>query len=211
MKNKLILLFFTFITVINANAQLTKKYWLIGGNGSFKTYKSNESFTNQSTGVYNEIQKRNRQFDAVPKIGYFILDKFAIGLIASFSSETSESKTITGDSSGGSSKSYKFYAGPFVRYYFLNEEKSYNLLAEMNYQYGFLNSGDIDFITKEGGKISKFNLLFGPEIFLNSSTGLEFLIGYDYNKIKMDNKNAVSTNNSGFFFAIGFQLHLEKR
>jgi len=206
MKRKFILLFFAFITTINANAQLTKNYWLIGGSGSFKTYKSNETFMFPvSTGEYTEIQRNIKQFDAVPKVGYFIVDKFAVGLSASFSSAKSTSKTLNGSASGGSSKSYSFSAGPFMRYYFLDEDKPFNILTEINYQYG--KSINLD----EKGSINKFILLIGPEIFLNSSTGLEFLMGYDYNKIKMENKNSVSTTNNGFFFAIGFQLHLEKR
>jgi hypothetical protein len=45
----------------------------------------------------------------------------------------------------------------------------------------------------------------GPVIFLNSSVGVEFTIGYSSTHIKGNNDN-----NNVFQTGIGFQIHLEK-
>jgi len=84
----------------------------------------------------------------------------------------------------------------------------YNILAEVNYQFGYL----IDRTTQvSDGKISKFSFLVGPEIFLNSSVGIEVILGYKYYKEKWDMINQNTSKSNGFYVAVGIQFHLEKR
>ncbi len=53
----------------------------------------------------------------------------------------------------------------------------------------------------------------GPEIFFNSTAGLEILLGYRQNIISIENslpESNLKNNKKGFQISIGFQLHLEK-
>jgi len=193
---------------ITANAQITKGNWMVGGNGSYDSYKQDETFTFQSTGEFSKIQRDIKELELSPKVGFFIIDKLVVGLGSSFTSYKSESSTITGNFGGGSSNTYKFSIGPFARYYFLKKDKPYNILAEANYQYGNLSQSHD--VPDSKGKLNKFSFFAGPEIFFNSSVGMEFLFGYKTSTQKMDNPNNVSFTKNGFQVAVGFQIHLEK-
>lgn len=201
-----------FIAVIllfasNTYGQLDKKTWLVGGTGSFDSYKQNETFVFTGTGENIEIERNIKEIEFTPKVGYFVIDKLALGVGISYISENSESKTITGNASGGSSKSHSFYVGPFARYYFLNKDKPFNILTEANYQFGNLSQTDSP-DTK--GKLSRFSFLVGPEIFFNSSVGMNLLVGYTNSKRNMDNNSYVSNSTNGLQVAISFQIYLQK-
>lgn len=73
-------LFFVFLIITtNLIAQLDKKTWLVGGTGSMTTTKSNY----RSDTYYQESDELKVNFN--PNIGYFIGDKFALGLKQTFS------------------------------------------------------------------------------------------------------------------------------
>ena len=88
----------------------------------------------------------------------------------------------------------------FARYYFLNPEKQYNILADIAYQWGINQS----FSTK--GKYNNFSLMAGPEIYFNSSIGLEILMGYGSNEETLE--GSYSDKKKGFLITTGIQLHL---
>lgn len=192
---------------INSFGQLDKKTWLVGGTGSFDSYKQNETFVFTGTGENIEIERSIKEIEFSPKVGYFVIDKLALGVGISYISETSESKTIRGNASGGSSKSHSFYVGPFARYYFLNKEKPYNILAEANYQFGSISQGSVD---PSKGNLSRFSIFVGPEIYFNSSVGMSFLVGYTNSNRVMDKNIDVSNSTRGFQVALGFQIYLQK-
>ena len=51
----------------------------------------------------------------------------------------------------------------------------------------------------------------GTELFFNTSVGIEFLLGYLYQKnVKDETQNAYEYMKKGFYVSIGFQLHLIK-
>lgn len=179
---------------INTYGQLMKNTWLIGGAGSSYTYT--ETFNAPSayyTAKYTSI-------DITASVGYFFLDKLAGGLRPAFSSYKGSS------SGGGSPNSYRLAIGPFVRYYFLNEEKRFNLLADICYQAG-INDWKDGYPAK--GKYNTFYLQAGAEFFFNSSVGLEFLIGYKSQIASIDNSpSGYDRNVEGLQTSIGFQFHL---
>ena len=117
-----LLLFLAFSFLLTSYGQISKNTWLIGGNGSFYSY--NENYTAPSvnfTGKYTSI-------DLTASIGYFFIDKFTGGIRPYLS-------TFKGESSGGATPNdFKFAVGPFVRYYFLKEEKQFNILSDVSYQ-----------------------------------------------------------------------------
>jgi len=180
---KTIKLFFiaTILFTISANSQITKGNWMVGGNASFKSYKSE----NINTGNID----KNSYVELSPDFGYFFLDKFVVGAKANFG--------YTGYEGGANGKSYSF--GPFARYYFLKPEKTVNFFTQVNFGYGeYVNSVNSKYPTRNYGFIA------GSEIFFNSSVGLEMAL--EYNKA---NENS-TLNNSFYQFTIGFQIHLEK-
>lgn len=188
------LLFFVIGASMYSNVfcQLTKGNWLVGGTGSFSSTKNTYSNNNYyQTSDVTDIK-------ISPNIGYFVVDKFAVGLRPSFSKNKAQ-VTTTG---GASTNVNRFEIGPFIRYYFLNDENHYNLLAEASYQYGVYR------FKPDKGNITTFSVLVGPVIYFNTVVGMEFLLGYY--KRNEDVKGSFTTEQKGFQIAVGFQIHLEK-
>ena len=176
-----------------ANAQLTKGNWLVGGSASFSlsNYEANDS--------------KLSAIDLSPDIGYFFVDKLATGIRMGYSRST----TKFGDnpSQPGTENSFESTAysiGPYFRYYFLPIENRYNILTELNYQY-ITSKLEINNLNSSNSSSSQFSIVAGPAIYLNSSVGIEFLIGYSHTP-----KNKNSDKSSKVGFGIGFQIHLEK-
>jgi hypothetical protein len=195
MKTTLIALLFT-ITLTSAHAQLTKKNWLVGGDGSFYSYNENYNApTTNFTAKYTNIS-------IVASVGYFLVDKVTLGLRPTFSSFKGE---VT---NGGKTNSYQLAVGPFARYYFLQADRPFNLLADISYQFGinkYLGA------LHEKGKFNAFSLMAGPEIFFNTTAGIEVLLGYTQRITSIENSpGEFNSNKKGFQVSIGFQLHLEK-
>lgn len=208
MKTFKFLFIITLLISMTANAQLDKKMWLVGGSGSFNSYKQDYTLTVQNTSEFIHIRRTINEFEIDPKVGYFIIDNLVLGIVTSIITEKDNSTTISGNVGGGSSRSIRFSAGPFVRYYLLDKDKPINIITEINYQLGFLNLNELP---KEKGSINKFTFLIGPEIFFNSTAGVEILLGYKSYEEKMNSSIVPSIKNKGFYLAIGFQIHLEKK
>jgi hypothetical protein len=179
---KTILLIITFCLFIKtANSQITKGNWLVGGNASFSSLKSSSTATAQFKQTSVEIS---------PVVGYFLNDKFAVGLRPSLtygSNTIANSNTIIG-------------IGPFTRYYFLKPENIVNLFTEGSYSYGSISSKG-----QPSSKSNTFSISGGTVIYFNSSVGLEFTLAYSTTKVV----GFAGTNNE-IRFGIGFQFHLEK-
>lgn len=186
---------------LKANAQLDKGYWLVGGTGSFYSYNENYS-------TLNLIQKGKwTDISIAPSIGYFIVDKFSGGVRALFSSSKGTNKSTNGTIT--KSNQYYITAGPFVRYYFLEKDKPFNLLTDVGYQFGinqYLGA------LHQRGKYNIFSTMGGIEAFFNSSASIEILLGYYQKKVSIDDNTIAAFNDtkSGFQVSIGFQLHLIK-
>jgi hypothetical protein len=201
MKTIKLLLTVTLLFTINSYSQLDKKTWLVGGSGSFDSYKQEQSFISQGTGVPINVEYNHSNINLSANVGYFILDKFVSGLKFSYSDLYGADGAIGGIEISG---------GPFLRYYILKKEKHFNILSEVNYQYGIIgdgrsNSGGND------GTLNTFSFFVGPELFFNSSVGIELLLGYRNFKRTMNDSSDISINENGFQIAIGFQIHLEKK
>jgi len=172
-----------------ATSQITQGNWMIGGNASFNSDKIHS--TNVTT--------TNIQLS--PGIGYFIWDKFSAGLKFDIAFQK---MGYPGPSNTGYINTNHLIAGPFVRYYLLNEEKLLNLFVEGNYAYGtYKTSG---YYAISDGRTSKYSFLAGPVVYFTNNVGLEFTVGY-YNNQDI---SAHSTN-KGFQMGIGLQVHLEKK
>ncbi len=191
-------LFFTILLVItiSANCQLDKGYWLVGGSGSFYSYKhefTNQPFQTITSGKLTEINLN-------ANIGYFFIDKFVAGLRPGINS----TKSHGGNSAFVWIDDVKVYVGPFARYYFLNKESQFNILLDGCYQLGsYSNFGK--------GTAQNASIMAGAEIFFNSSVGIELLFGYLYQKKNNGkNQNRYEDMKKGLNASIGFQIHLIK-
>lgn len=188
MKSILTILLLLLCISFTAKCQLDKGIWLVGGTGNFLSSKN--TYTSPT---YSSVSDRI-DVKISPNLGYFIADKFGVGLRTSFSKYKEQVNGAGGLTSNVSS----FEFGPFARYYFLQSDKRYNILADMCYQYGIYYSKP----TK--GNINTFSASAGTVVFFNSSVGLEFLLGYySRNEVIKQNGNIV-TNQRGFQIQIGF-------
>ncbi|MCZ2299421.1 MAG: hypothetical protein LC134_08095 [Chitinophagales bacterium] len=179
MKKQLIFIILCIYS-LTASGQITKGNWMVGGNARFGKQQQ------QLSG--NDISSLMIQVS--PNLGYFLADKFAVGLKPSFG------YTRINNYGNYISKSTTFSIGPLVRYYFLPVDNRLNILAESSYQY--LS----DF---KGYSQNTFIFSAGPVIYFNSSVGIEFTLNYESIRA-----SGSTTSTKTLFLGVGFQIHLEK-
>ena len=195
-----LLLFISFLSFTNmALCQLDKGTWLIGGSGSFQSNKR-DFIVGQDIVLYKDIDVA-----LSPSVGYFIIDKLAIGIKPSFSwSKSDYVRTISGNVSGGKGNNSWLYLGPFGRYYLLRKDNNYNILVDASYSYGIQSN-----FGAKSGHSNSFRFMTGPEFYFNSSVGIELLVGYSSRKDSFYDIGQ-SQYYRGFLTTIGFQIHLER-
>jgi hypothetical protein len=161
-----------------SNGQISKRNWLLSGSASIATINNESEAT---------LKYKQTNIQIAPSIGYFIKDRFAIGLRPSL---------IYGSNNIGNDETV-FAIGPFMRYYLLNTEKQFNIFAEPSYSYGTFSKAKL--------KQNTFSIAAGSVVYFNTSVGLEFIIAYSSSKV-VSYKGA----NNELRFGIGFQFSLEK-
>jgi len=176
---KSFLLLITVSFLFNSKAQITKRNWLVGGSATFSRQ--------QEKLIGSDVKSTSIQVN--PNLGYFIFDKFSVGLRPGFG-------YLILNTNSYHSKTNSWAVGPFDRYYFLSTIKQTNLFAETSYQYLSSSNGDSQ---------NLFLFSAGPVIFLNSIVGVELTANY---KIFQTINTEISSKT--FFIAVGLQVHLEK-
>lgn len=192
MKHYFTCFFFLLLSLVS-KSQLTKGIWIAGGTASFYATQNKYSSTvaNQTSDVV--------RLSINPSVGYFVADKFAIGLRPGYTKTKSQVNT----SGGGNTNENRLDIGPFARYYLLQADKQFNILADISYQFGFY------WFTPTKGSRNTFSASAGTVVFFNSSVGLELLLGYYTQKERInDGINTINKQN-GLQMTIGFQFHLE--
>jgi len=181
---KSILLFFIgFIFYHNADSQITKGNWMIGGAASFRSsdYERVPGFLSKQTLI-----------QLSGEVGYFIIDKLALGLKPGYDrTDTYNPHNIVNT----------YSLGPFARYYFLPIDKYVNIFSELSYQHGIQKTNQTSF----GNNSNNFSGVGGLAVFFNSSVALEFTLGYS---VYLYNYN--SGRVKSVIAGIGFHFHLEK-
>lgn len=184
------LFFFLVLTFsLTLNAQITKGNWMVGGDGSFT---SSIATSEDSSG--NEIESKGTGLRLNPNIGYFFADKFAFGLDTSINYSNPQ---------GNNNSNWSLGLGPFVRYYFLENDKRINLFGEANYIFSTSLSEQNNDL-----KSSAIGFSLGSVLFFNSSVGLELSLNYTDSTVKR--KGSANSNSKDIFVGLGFQIHLEK-
>ncbi|MGJ8591178.1 MAG: hypothetical protein ACSHXF_01445 [Aquaticitalea sp.] len=188
-KIKTITLFFfiVFAVTLTSYAQITKGNWLVGGDGNYSSIRY-ESETNGTT-----MESDASSIRINPNLGYFFIDKFAGGMQVQL--------TFLEPGSSSSFNSYSF--GPFVRYYFLNQENRINIFSQINYDFGFGKNG-LDVKSNSNG----YGIKAGTVLFFNRSVGIELSLNYINSTTKQDGGSENASN--AFLVGLGFQIHLEK-
>lgn len=201
MRRLAILLLIISMTKYSAG-QITKHNWLVGGTGLFNSTTYTNDLGLQSTRVTN--------IQLSPDIGYFFINKFAGGLKLSFA--ISRNKNISDGAGYNLDKNDSYGFGPFLRYYFLNPDKQFNLLIDGSYQYQVERGGGVSSTGSTPVPVpitqytkNTFLIAGGPVIYFNSIVGLEFLVGYMTSNY-VQNKSSIKS----FQVGLGFQIHLEK-
>ena len=118
---KIIKLFIiSVLFTLTANSQITKGNWLMGGNASISYTKSIPKQTNT---YLNSAEGKTFSILLQPNIGYFVVDKFAIGLKLGVTNTypTNQSFQIN---------QTQFSISPFLRYYLLKTDKPFNIFVE---------------------------------------------------------------------------------
>jgi hypothetical protein len=183
-----------FLFTVSVNAQITKGNWMVGGNASFS---SQETYSNK--GMKDNISQKTVQLK--PNLGYFLIDKFAIGARLGYEG------TFFEDYGYGATKSNSFFVGPFVRYYFLKPEKVVNVFVENSYTLGeTYYRGAIEY--QNNSRLEKtYSFMAGPVVYFNSSVSMEFTLQYSSTDIKSEE---VDLTNNKFQVGLGLQIYLEK-
>lgn len=189
---KKVFLFALVVLLIKySSAQLDKHTLLIGGTGLYSSTSLN--YPGNTT-------IRQTLFNLSPNIGYFVLNKFAVGLKPGYSNSQQKGLPST-------YKDINLSIGPFIRYYFLPENKAFNILVDGSWQYTF--EKESVYVSSEeftNRRKNQFSIAAGPVLFLNPSVGLEFLVGYSTSE-----NNADDIKFNTVQLGLGLQVHLGKK
>jgi Outer membrane protein beta-barrel domain len=193
MKKTILLIITASIFINNANSQITKGNWMVGGNFNYSKSKTSGTYASD---------KKFREIDVLPSIGYFAFNKTALGIKAKL--YFTKEKLPQPNGTEISSVQNNLGIGPFARYYFLPAEKMVNVYLEGN---TFYKETTVKSPGSTNAKFKAFDYSFvgGLVLFLNSSVGIEFSLGYY-------NSKAINLDGRGedLKFGIGFQIHLER-
>ena len=178
----------------NVQAQLSKGNWLLGGTANLSATRNSYSGTisTSATDALNIM--------VLPDIGYFLADKLSVGLRPGYTKFKAEGVGPTGLSTNANRLDF----GPFIRYYFLNTDKPFNVLADVGYQYGLY------WFRPSRGSRHSFSASTGMVAFFNSSVALEMLVGYYSQSEKIRIPENALIEYRGLQMSIGFLFHLER-
>lgn len=133
-----------------------------------------------------------------PKTAYFVIDRLALGIDASFSYSNNEFTNIEGNNSSQNGTAISI--GPFARYYLKN-----GLFAQTSVGFGISKTNAADYESKNESFRYEFGV--GYAIFLNQNISLEPIISYRHVKTTHNQSTLESTNN-GLVLGVGFTIYL---
>ena len=131
----------------------------------------------------------NSQFAIQPMGGYFIAKNFVAG-----------ASVVLDFGKIGDTKTSVVSAGPFARYYINLKNSAFKPFFHAEYDLG--NQVTTTPLEKTKNTTGKFLLGAGGAFFINQNVALEAIAGYAHTKVQ-----GLATEN-GFFFRLGFQVHL---
>jgi hypothetical protein len=201
MKRSLLSVIVVFLFASKANSQLEKNTWLVGGNGFYST----KEFHQLDSASYTTIN----EFRFSPNVGFFVIDKLAFGIRASYTTISARSHPagplFYQSSDLGKRRALEF--GPFVRYYFLKPDKLANVFVDASWLPGIIKT--ITTAETLRTPTNSYSISAGAAIFFNPSLSIELSLGYSRKKLYQEfYDNEIFQNK--FLINIGFQIHLAK-
>ena len=153
-------------------SQVDKKDWLVGG-GLTGTFSLPRSGSRISSVVLS------------PDIGYFLFNKFAVGIDGSLGRSSSSGIVLQ-----------TVEAGPFIRFY-INATEEMKIMTYGSFRYSsyyWAGAGTSTYLSAHAG--------FGPAIFPNEHVAIELLFNYDVPNLNTQVFQGIGS------ISLGFQIHL---
>ena len=182
MKTYFYLSFIVLFFSLTANSQITKGNWMVGGDGSYSSFRSRKV---DGSGKFSPFSIRVN-----PNIGYFFKDKMAVGVSLEM---------------GFGERDFHVLMSPFFRYYFLKQDKIINIFSSINAGYG----KRFNYSFNNNYNLSKLGIKTGSVIFLNENIGLEVFADYSLNYYQYANILGRTGYVDYIKIGVGFQIHLE--
>lgn len=182
----------------NIFSQTEKHHWMLGLSGNGTVYHEELQYDQ----LWGLVNGKVTQINVSGNIGYFFDDRFLAGIRSGISIE--DQHNFTHDFMWG--KYNNKYLGPFVRYYFMNNDRNFNVLVDACYQAGRVTNEE-----KTGGPAKMATIMAGPEFFFNASLGMDFLVGYMYQEeTNTDAQLGYHYQRNGVFLSVSLQFHFIK-
>lgn len=208
-------IFFTLILAFMATAvlwcQVTDQgNFVIGSTLGFSTANSKVTQEVGDAGATNEERPFSVQLNIAPKVGYFLVDNFALGIGVDY--------TLNRIEEGGEEKvkDSDLLFGPFGRYYFpVGDDMAFLIEAG----FGFGNATDVVGIagTRQSITTNIFAFGVGPgfTIVSSESIGLEASVKYNYAHSSFDTeiggvRQKTRTDTNQFDFSVGVQFYFSR-
>lgn len=208
MKYLFLIVFIFFNTLYS---QVDKGNFLIGGNGYLYFIEDdiNQNFPEESY----TIEKTSIRIS--PMLGYFIFDKFAVGITPSFNFEDNNYKGYHMPFYGD--RTYTYSVGPFIRYYLLPGKLK--PILDFRYLYSFerieYTSTNLErkkFIYVSESTQNEIIPSVGLTYLFNNSFGLELLLSYSIKVQNLEKNQSFNyqtrTESNSLLLNIGFQIYL---
>lgn len=194
MKKTILFIVTTSFIFCNANSQITKGNWMVGGNISYSNSNNNSSAI---------VLNKTSVFSMTPNVGYFVANRFATGVKLSFVITKITYPPSSGSSSSYGNENQSYNIIPFVRFYFLDPMKTVNMFIEGGFQHQI--SKNTTTSSTDNQTANGYLLNIGSAIFLNNVVGIEFTVGYSSMKF-----SETTGSNNKIQTGLGLQIHLEK-
>lgn len=188
--------------VFSSQAQTDKGDWMLGGNISYNTVKTDAPDANSSY-----------DFSVVPNIGYFIDDNIAIGTGIGYQTARLDRESILG-------KTEAFVVAPFGRYY-TPVASNFKFFGQLSVPMAFGSAKAIDENLDTGdktGSSTSIGVALSPGFayFPSSKVGIEFSVnGLSYNNFSVEDGDGNTIEGGGHdsfsfgadFFAPSLGIH----
>jgi hypothetical protein len=173
------------------NAFVVKGSWMLGGDLS----SSWKSYSRDQGSVKNVDKGRVFRLDMTGKVGYFLIEDFALGVKAH-----ATHLNLKSDSTGAAPRHTVVIAGPFLRKYFKE-----GIFGEAGAGLGLDHTSDVT-----QWDILAADLGLGFTYFLNNNIAVEPILAVVYSKHKAGTQTQMSYAEIGPEFRLGIQAFLFK-
>lgn len=188
------------LTTLLVTAQVTygqtgKGSWLLGGDLSYSSYESR-----LSQGGMN-IKSTNLSYYVQPRVGYFVYDRFAVGVDLEIGWNTS---TIDNGLQKTETRANNNFVSAFARYFFYK-----HMFVQGSYGAGNNNADSSLPASNREFSGTKWTLGFGYAIFLRKSSALELSLS-SRTSILTDKSGQLTSTVDELLVGLGLQIYLSK-